>query len=99
MKSRLTPKKIIQTLEENRDEIRKTGVKKIGLFGSYAKGKEGKNSDIDFLVEFQVIDFDRYFYMLSLLENLFQKKVDLVIEKDLKPELKYLKKEAKYVKI
>lgn len=99
MKSKLTPKKIIKTLKENKDKIRKVGVKKIGLFGSYVKGKGGKNSDIDFLIEFEVIDFDKYFYMLKLLEKLFQKKVDLVIEKDLKPELNYVKKEATYVRI
>ena len=29
------------------------GVKKIGLFGSYAKGTPAKGSDIDILVEFE----------------------------------------------
>ncbi|MBU1129146.1 MAG: nucleotidyltransferase domain-containing protein [Nanoarchaeota archaeon] len=99
MKNKLNSKKIINVLEENKDKIQKAGVKKIGLFGSYAKGKEKKNSDIDFLIEFESVDFDKYFFMLKLLEKLFQKKVDLVIEKDLKPELKYVKKEAEYVRI
>ena len=99
MKNKLNSKKIINVLEENKDKIQKAGVKKIGLFGSYVKGKEKKNSDIDFLIEFESVDFDKYFFMLKLLEKLFQKKVDLVIEKDLKPELKYVKKEAEYVRI
>jgi len=99
MKSKLTPKKIIMALEENKSKIQKVGVKKIGLFGSYAKGKENKNSDVDILIEFESVDFDKYFFILKLLEKLFQKKVDLVIEKDLKPELKYVKKEATYVRI
>lgn len=37
--------------------------------------------------------------LLFLLQKLFNKKVDLVIEEDLKPELEYVKKEAQYVEI
>ena len=99
MKSKLTQEKIIKILNDNKSKIKDIGVKKIGLFGSYAKGKENKNSDIDFLVEFKFIDFDNYFFMLKLLEKLFQKKIDLIIEKDLKPELNYVKKEATYVRM
>ncbi|KHO51504.1 MAG: hypothetical protein QT05_C0039G0003 [archaeon GW2011_AR13] len=45
------------------------------------------------------MNIDKYLYVLNLLEKLFNKKVDLVIEKNLKPELKYVIKEAEYVKI
>jgi len=37
--------------------------------------------------------------LLFLLERMFKRKIDLVIEKDLHPELNYVKKEAKYVKL
>ena len=96
---KLTSKKIIETIEKNKNKIHKGGVKKIGLFGSFIKNRNSKNSDIDFLVEFDKVDIDKYLYVLNLLEKLFKKKVDLVIEKDLKPELEYVKNEAEYVKI
>lgn len=99
MAEKLTSKKIIEKIEKNKSKIRKAGVKKIGLFGSFVKKEQKPRSDIDFLIEFEKIDIDRYLYILNLLEKLFKKKIDLVIEKDLKPELKYVKKEAKYVKI
>ncbi|MGD9275660.1 MAG: nucleotidyltransferase domain-containing protein [Candidatus Pacearchaeota archaeon] len=90
---------ILKKIEKEKAKLKKKGVKKIGLFGSYAKDSQKKDSDIDFLIEFKKIDFDRYLYILNLLEKIFKKKIDLVIESDLKPELKYVKKEAKYVRI
>ena len=82
-----------------KNEMKEFGVKKIGIFGSYAKGKQKKSSDIDILVEFKSVDFNKYLYVLNLLKKLFKKKIDLIIEEDLKPELNYVKKEAKYVQI
>ena len=95
----LDSKKILENVERKRKDLRKYGVKNIGLFGSYAKGKQHKKSDIDFLVEFNKIDADKFFSLLFFLENMFKRKVDLVDIKKLRPELKYVKKEAKYVKI
>src|SRR3989338_1881388 len=94
---KLTSKIIIEKIEKEKKELKEKGVTKIGLFGSYAKNKQKQKSDIDFLVEFKTIDLDKYLYVLNLLEKLFRRKIDLVIEKDLKPELIYEKKEAKYV--
>ncbi len=51
-------------------------------------------SDIDIIVSFDV-----YIELKFLLEKLFNKKVDLVIEKDLRPELDYVKKEVKYARL
>ena len=99
MKKRLTSKKIIETIENNKNKIRKYGVKKIGLFGSFVKEKQKPKSDIDIIVNFNKISFDEYMELKFLLERLFRRKIDLVIENDLKPELKYVKKEAQYVKL
>lgn len=73
-------------------------MKKIGLFGSFLKGKQNKKSDVDIIVKFDKATFDNYMDLKFLLEKLFRKKVDLVTEKSLKPALKYVKKEAIYVK-
>lgn len=49
----LTSDKILKIINENKDTIKKFGVKNIGLFGSYAINKQKKESDIDLLVEFE----------------------------------------------
>lgn len=71
----------IKTLSQHKDPIKqKFGVEKIGIFGSFARGEETKNSDIDILVEFMEGQktFDNYMDLLFFLENLFGKKVDLI---------------------
>jgi uncharacterized protein len=40
---------ILAFLESHRDELRAMGVQKIGLFGSYARGEQKADSDMDFL--------------------------------------------------
>ncbi len=41
-------------LREHMDELRsKYGVRTIEIFGSYARGEQGKDSDLDLLVEFE----------------------------------------------
>lgn len=96
---KMDSKKIISKIEERKKDIKGYGVKKIGLFGSFIKGKQHKQSDIDILVTFEDISFDSYTELKWMLEKLLGKKIDLVIEKDLRPELNYVKKEAKYVKL
>lgn len=96
-KQNLTSKKIINTIERHRNDLAKFNVKSIGLFGSFSKYPK-KNSDIDFLVEFNKPTFDNYMGLKFKLEKLFNRKVDLVIEKELKPALRYVKKEAIYAK-
>lgn len=71
-------------LEQNYD------VKNLFLFGSYAKGLQTDNSDIDFLVEFSSTNADM-FVMVDLQEflmNLFGKKVDLGTPNGLKSFIK-----------
>ena len=95
----MNSKEILKKIEENRESLKKKKVKRIGLFGSYLKGRQNKNSDIDFIVDFEEITFEDYMGLLFFLKKLLKRKIDLVIEKDLKPELNYIKKEAEYVKI
>lgn len=73
-------------------------VKRIGIFGSYVRGEETPNSDIDLLVEFsEPIGFD-YFRMKEYLEENLGKKIDLVstralhvcIKNDILGEVEYV---------
>ncbi len=98
-KETLNSKEIIKKIEEKSKDIKKYNVKKIGLFGSYVKNKQHKKSDIDIIVNFDKETFDNYMDLLFLLERMFKRKIDLVIEKDLHPELNYVKREAKYVRL
>lgn len=89
--------KILRNISKNKAKIKGFGVKKIGLFGSFLKNKQGKKSDIDIIVEFENVTFDNYAEVLMLLEKILKRKVDLITESSLRPELNYVKKEAEYV--
>ena len=54
------------------------GVKKIALFGSIAKNRHTKVSDIDMVVEFKEPDFDKFMGLSFYLENLFHRKIDIL---------------------
>ena len=43
----LTAQEIMKKIMENKNEIKSFGVKRIGLFGSYAKNEQKETSDID----------------------------------------------------
>jgi len=96
---RLNKKIILEQIEKNKDELKNKGVKRIGLFGSILKQKQTKKSDIDILIEFGNLSFDNYAEVILLLEKLFNKKIDLVTESSLRPEMAYVKKEAEYARL
>ena len=65
-------------------------VEKIGYFGSYARGEQNENSDIDILVSFKKpLGWD-FFDLQEFLENELKLKVDLVSEKALKEQLRQI---------
>jgi uncharacterized protein MJ1379 len=66
-------------------------VEKAWLFGSYSRGEETENSDIDILVSFDKnakISLLRHAAMIVDLEDLLRCPVDLVNEKSLFPEVR-----------
>jgi predicted nucleotidyltransferase len=81
---------ILEIIELNQDRIKRFGVKKIGVFGSFAKNIQRKGSDVDILVEFfqGQKTFDHYMELKDFLEKLIQRKVDLVVKESLKPRIK-----------
>ena len=79
---------ILQKLSKNSATIKSFGVRRLGLFGSYARGDEKQASDMDFLVEFEKKTFDNYMDLKSFLERLFDCKVDLVIADAVKARLR-----------
>ncbi|MFH1097090.1 MAG: nucleotidyltransferase family protein [Candidatus Desantisbacteria bacterium] len=75
---KLTNEEILKVLREHNNLLEKYRIKKIGLFGSYVRGEQKKDSDIDFLVEFEKPDFDNFMDLAFYLEDLFGKKIDIL---------------------
>ncbi|MBZ4684196.1 MAG: polymerase beta domain protein region [Fusobacteriales bacterium] len=96
----MTEKDIIEILKSHEKEIKRFGVKKIGIFGSYVKQNYNENSDIDILVDFENVSriSKSYFGLKFYLEDLLGKEIDLCREKDIKKELKEeILRSVKYV--
>ncbi len=61
-------------------------IKQIGIFGSYIRGEENIQSDLDILVEFyKPIDIFKFIELERILSKELNIKVDLVSKKALKP--------------
>jgi predicted nucleotidyltransferase len=82
---------IIQTLKAILPELRDLyGVISLGLFGSYVRGEQTPDSDLDLLVEFDpVVRFGLLTYceLENTLSDRLGIKVDLVMKKALKPRI------------
>ena len=90
----LTDKEIIDVINKNSDILRKYGVKKLELFGSYVRGQQENDSDIDFLIEFKKPNFEDFMDLAFFLEDLFGRKVELITQGSLSPYLEpYVEKE------
>jgi len=97
MSNKLSSKEILNILKKNESLLKKYHVKKIGLFGSYARNDSKKKSDIDLLVDFEEKTFDNFIELAFELEKLFDKKVDLLTEKGISPYiLPYIRNEVQW---
>lgn len=86
---RTTPTKqdILNALRANAPRIRGFGVKRIGLFGSFVRGEQRSKSDVDLLVEFEPgrKTFDDFMQLCFFLDDLFQRRVEVVTPESLSP--------------
>lgn len=70
--------------------LKKNGVKKAAVFGSYARGDYNKKSDVDILIEY-ASENKSYFDLIGLqleLEKKLRKKVDLGEFCTIRPRIK-----------
>ncbi len=80
---------VLNRLHDRLDTIRGFGVHTLALFGSVARDEATETSDLDFLVEFEgAATFDRYMDLKIFLEDLFEKPIDLVTKRSLKPQIR-----------
>ena len=92
--------RFFQIVEKEKSKVQKEfGVHRLGIFGSCAEGKETESSDVDVLVEFDKKTFDNYMDLKYYLEELFDRKVDVVIFNSIKPSMKpSVMRSVKYAK-
>jgi hypothetical protein len=95
----MTAQEILDVLSTHSGELSQYGVRKIGLFGSYSRGNPTPDSDMDFLVALDPKTLRNLMNLQALLEDLFQSKIDVVLEENLRDELRpYVLPETQYVK-
>jgi len=97
----MTRAEVLKTLRHHKNEINKRfNADAIGLFGSYVENEQDELSDIDIIVNFRKghKDLFNFLNLKFYLEDLLDKKVDLVSKDGIKPALKQrIMKQVKYV--
>jgi len=99
MKNELSQKSIIETLKREKNFLNSEfGVLSIGLFGSYSRGEDIADSDIDILVELKEPNFDRLSGLLIYLEQKFGNRIELIRKssKNMSPFVKKIEKDVIY---
>src|SRR6266849_9338205 len=78
----MNPLTVIQT---HLTELLAFGARRIGVFGSFARGDARDDSDVDVYVEFEDAKrtYDNFFALHEMLEKLLGRRVDLVTDKSL----------------
>lgn len=83
----LTRADVVERLLSAEAEIRRHGVRRLALFGSFARDEARSDSDVDLYVEFLPgqKSFDRFMQLADELEGLLGRPVELVTPEALSP--------------
>ncbi|MFA6143976.1 MAG: nucleotidyltransferase domain-containing protein [Sulfurimonas sp.] len=74
---------ILHYLKLHQDEFKsKYQISKMALFGSYARGENREDSDVDIAIETQLSDYFVLYDFKETLENRFHTKVDVIRLRD-----------------
>jgi uncharacterized protein len=95
-----TKEHLLTLLHEHQHQIRAFGVRRLGLFGSFVRERQGRESDVDMLVEFApgCKTFDAFMQLSFFLEALFGRRVELVTPESLSPYIgPHILREIEYV--
>ena len=97
-----TKDEIVDVIHQNQSQIRVLGVKRVGLFGSFVRGEQRVDSDVDVLVQFEEGQrtFDHFIQLSFLLEDLLGRRVELATPEALSPHIgPHILKEVEYVSL
>ena len=80
-----TKEDVFAVLLDSNVLLKDLGVKRCGLFGSFVRGEQGPESDVDILVEFEEgrKSFDNFMRLAFFLEEALGRRVDLVTPESL----------------
>ena len=90
---------VFNLLRQAQPQLRRFGVKRFGLFGSFVRGEQDTESDVDILVEFDEgrKSFDNFMRLAFFLEELFGRRVELLTPESLSPHIgPHILREAEY---
>src|SRR5256885_17181388 len=82
-----TKRDVLNALTEHSPQLKLLGVRKVGLFGSFVRGEQTAESDVDILVQFEPgkKSFDNFMGLSALLEDVLQRRVEIVTTEALSP--------------
>ena len=71
---------IFAIVQSKQAKLRALGVKRLGLFGSFVRGEQKPESDVDFLVEFEpdTKTFSNFMNVWDVLEDAVNRPVDVL---------------------
>ena len=86
---RANVEELIRVIREHLPDLRERyGVESLGIFGSYARGEQREDSDLDVLVEFfRTPDLFEFVALKHELSDILGINVDLVMKDALKPRI------------
>ena len=90
---------IVQILQQHKAELfKKYPLKSMALFGSYSRGDETKDSDVDVMVELSTPDVRAFINLSHELEAIIKRKIDLVSKNGVKERyMKSIENDLLYV--
>lgn len=78
---------IERTLSSQKNQLTsRFGVKRLAIFGSYARNEQHRDSDVDILVEFDAPVGIEFIDLANFLEDILELRVDLVSRNGIKPK-------------
>ena len=95
-----TKQDVIKVLQTHQDKLNEFGVSRLGLFGSFVRNTANNGSDIDILVVFEASqkNFNNFMNLSFFLDDLLERKVDLVTIDFLSPYIgENILREVEYV--
>jgi len=95
-------KDLFTLLAKHQEQLKQFGVKRWGVFGSFARDQQDTRSDVDILVEFEQgkKSFDNFMHLAFFLEEQVGRRVELVTPESLSPHIgPHILREVEYASI
>jgi uncharacterized protein len=97
-----TKEQIFALLRDHQSDLRRFGVQRYGVFGSFLRNTATDQSDVDLLVEFVPGQktFDHFMHLAFFLEETLGRKVDLMTIESLSPHIgPHILREVEYATV